>query len=274
MRQRATAAFLAALGLEGLLVMGLVLWLSLHNAARLPERIPLLIEITPPPAVKVVEALEPEKPRPLPAKPVEPQVLNRPLTPPVTPPVPPPVPPPVKPPTLAPVRPPEVGLPAPVDTPVTPAPTVAATAAPMAFPPSPVAQAAPHAVQAPPQSPPPPPPPTKAPAAVPVPAVQPAPAANADPSPAYKSQLTAAAQAAFQVPGTVAALNFKGRARVGFKLTGQTVSAIVLVQSSGLGAMDRAALAAVQNAQYPKAPAELRDREISFEIWVTHAPAN
>jgi periplasmic protein TonB len=118
------------------------------------------------------------------------------------------------------------------------------------------------------------PPLTAASAAVPVPPVQPTSAANTDPSPAYKSQLTAAAQAAFQVPGTVVALSFKGRTRVGFKLTDQTVSGVTLVQSSGLGAMDRAALAAVQTAQYPKAPAELRDRLLAFEIWVSHAPAN
>lgn len=95
-----------------------------------------------------------------------------------------------------------------------------------------------------------------------------------DPSPAYNAKLTAAAQAAFEVPGTVAALNFKGRARVGFKLRDGVASSIAIVQSSGLGAMDRAAVKAVQTAAFPQPPPSLQGKEIAYEIWVTHAPAN
>jgi protein TonB len=95
-----------------------------------------------------------------------------------------------------------------------------------------------------------------------------------DPTPAYNAKITAAAQAALVVPGTVTALNFKGRARVGFKLRDGVVSGIVIVQSSGLGAMDRAATKAVQTANYPAPPAALQGKEIAYEIWVTHAPAN
>jgi periplasmic protein TonB len=103
--------------------------------------------------------------------------------------------------------------------------------------------------------------------------VQPSTPAAPDPTPAYNARLTAAAQAAFTVPGAVTSLNFKGRARVGFKLRNGQVSNVSLIQSSGLGAMDRAALQAVQTASYPAAPPALQDRDIAYEIWVTHAPA-
>ena len=102
--------------------------------------------------------------------------------------------------------------------------------------------------------------------AVPVPAI--------DAIPAYNAKLTAAAQAAFEVPGSVTALNFKGRARVGFKLRDGLASSIAIVQSSGLGAMDRAATQAVQTAAFPQPPQSLQGQELSYEIWVTHTSAN
>ena len=108
----------------------------------------------------------------------------------------------------------------------------------------------------------------------PAPAPIPVSAPTIDPTPAYNAKLTAAAQAAFEVPGTVAALNFKGRARVGFKLRDGLASSIAIVQSSGLGAMDRAALKAVQTAAFPQPPPALQAKEMAYEIWVTHAPAN
>ncbi len=108
-------------------------------------------------------------------------------------------------------------------------------------------------------------------AASPAPA-QPAVATNSvvDPALAYNARLTAAAQAAFEVPGAVTALGFKGRARVAFSLRDALPSAIHIVQSSGLGAMDRAAMKAVQQAAYPQPPASLQGKELSYQIWVTH----
>ena len=105
-----------------------------------------------------------------------------------------------------------------------------------------------------------------APSLTPVPAI--------DAIPAYNAKLTAAAQAAFEVPGSVTALNFKGRARVGFKLRDGLASSIAIVQSSGLGAMDRAATKAVQTAAFPQPPQSLQGQELSYEIWVTHTSAN
>ena len=160
-----------------------------------------------------------------------------------------------------PVRPPEQTLPKPparVSTPPQPAP-----AAPLPSPQVAVPAPAMPAAQA-----------VAAAVSPPAPAPLPVSAPTIDPTPAYNAKLTAAAQAAFEVPGTVAALNFKGRARVGFKLRDGLASSIAIVQSSGLGAMDRAALKAVQTAAFPQPPAALQGKEMVYEIWVTHAPAN
>ena len=116
--------------------------------------------------------------------------------------------------------------------------------------------------------------PPNPPAQAPAPAPQPAQPPSVDPAPAYNAKIAAAAQAALEVPGSVTALNFKGRARVGFKLRDGVVSGIVIIQSSGLGAMDRAAIKAVQTANYPAPPAALQGKDIAYEIWVTHTPAN
>jgi protein TonB len=102
--------------------------------------------------------------------------------------------------------------------------------------------------------------------AVPV-ATQPL-AALVDPAIAYNVELTKAVQAAFKVPGSAAALGFKGRARIGFTLLDGTVSAITLIQSSTLGAVDRAALNAVEKAEYPAAPEGLQGMQGIYEIWV------
>jgi protein TonB len=116
--------------------------------------------------------------------------------------------------------------------------------------------------------------PSNPPAQTPAPAPAPTQPPTVDPAPAYNAKIAAAAQAALEVPGTVTALNFKGRARVGFKLRDGVVSSIVIIQSSGLGAMDRAAAKAVQTANYPPPPAALQGKEIAYEIWVTHTPVN
>jgi len=116
--------------------------------------------------------------------------------------------------------------------------------------------------------------PSNPPAQPPTPAPLPAQPPTVDPAPAYNGKIATAAQAALEVPGSVTALNFKGRARVGFKLRDGVVSGIVIIQSSGLGAMDRAAIKAVQTANYPAPPAALQGKEIAYEIWVTHTPAN
>lgn len=107
----------------------------------------------------------------------------------------------------------------------------------------------------------------------PVQASQPASAAPpllpvVDPAPAYNAKLAAAVQAAFELPAAASALNFKGRTRIEFALHDGLASAIRIIVSSGLGAVDRAAVKAVQAAVFPSPPAALQVKEGGYQIWV------
>jgi protein TonB len=163
----------------------------------------------------------------------------------------------VRPPVLPPVKPllRTPTPPAPVPTPV----VAAAITPPLTPAPSPIAAPAAAPVVA---------------SAAPAQPVAPSTANLVDPAQAYNAKLTAAAQAAFEVPGAVTALAFKGRARVEFNLRDAVASSIHIVQTSGLGAMDRAALKAVQNAAFPQPPASLQGKELRYQIWVTHDTAH
>ncbi len=103
---------------------------------------------------------------------------------------------------------------------------------------------------------------------VPPPAIVPPPAPSVDPALAYYGKLTAAVQAAFVVPGPASALGFKGRARVEFHLRDGVASNAKIIQPSGLGAVDRAALKAVEAAAYPAPPSALAGKEGVYQIWV------
>jgi protein TonB len=109
----------------------------------------------------------------------------------------------------------------------------------------------------------------------PPPPVQPVAAAPANPQPplvdpaiAYNQKLSAAVQVAFVVPGPATALGFKGRARVEFHLKDGAVSNIKIIQVSGLGAVDRAAIKAVEAAVFPSPPASVVGKEGVYQIWV------
>ena len=104
--------------------------------------------------------------------------------------------------------------------------------------------------------------------APPPPARVTAPTPSVDPALAYNAKLAAAVQAAFSVPAAAAALNFKGRTRVEFALRDGVVSAIRVLQSSGLGAADRAAIKAVETASFPAPPPSLQGKDGSYQIWV------
>lgn len=251
-------AFGSALALEALVVGAFLLWVGLRPTRPVEAAIPLTIE-----------AIVPSEP----AKPSEPAL---PVPPAKQKPVPPAEPPSAKPlprVTPAPAEPPLPAATSPLRAPMPVAPEIAAP--PSTAPTNPIVPTPAIALIA-------PGPPTTAPGTVspPTPAaispVMPsaAPAPSAEPSPAYNARLTSAAQAAFEVPGSVSSLNFKGRTRVGFKLRDGEVSGVSVMQPSGLGAMDRAAVKAVQTAHYPPPPAALQSKEVSYEIWVTHAPAN
>jgi periplasmic protein TonB len=84
----------------------------------------------------------------------------------------------------------------------------------------------------------------------------------------YNAKLTAAVQAAFEVPLAASSLGFKGRARVEFNLQDAQVLAPRIVQTSGLGAVDRAAIKAVLAAKYPQPPSSLQGKNGLYQIWV------
>jgi len=154
----------------------------------------------------------------------------------------------------------------PVPTPRMPTP-VAARIVPKPLPPEPIAPTVaplPEPVSA--------PTPTSAPTAFTAPRPEPqvvaSTASSVDPALAYNAKLAAAVQAAFTVPAPAAALSFKGRTRVEFGLRDGIVSAIRVVQSSGLGAADRAAIKAVQTATFPPPPSSLQGKDGSYQIWV------
>ncbi len=126
--------------------------------------------------------------------------------------------------------------------------------------PTPPAVAKPTAFSTPIATPPPPQPPAPVVASPPPPSV--------DPAIAYNSKLAAAVQAAFVVPGPASALGFKGRARVEFHLRDGVASYAKIIQPSGLGAVDRAALKAVEVAAFPAPPTALAGKEGVYQIWV------
>jgi periplasmic protein TonB len=95
-------------------------------------------------------------------------------------------------------------------------------------------------------------------------------AASIDPAilGAYDAKLTAAVQAAFHAPSTAADMNFKGRVRIEFNLRDGVVTNVRVDVPSGLGAVDRAAVKAVQMASYPLPPQVLLGKDGTYQIWV------
>lgn len=206
MSKRQWQSFGLALGLESLVLAGLLVWsLNAHVSQQAPL-VPLLIELIEKP--KSIPATQPE--------PVKPKVQTSART-----------------------------LPA----------------KPEAITPSP-AQAVTHEVHVPAARPEIAPPQTTA-------YVAPPPPTGVDPTLAYNLKLNAAVQAAFEVPGSAKALSFKGKARVEFNLRDGIPSAVRVIQSSGLGAVDRAAVQAVHAAAFPFPPASLQGKELTYQIWVS-----
>jgi protein TonB len=133
--------------------------------------------------------------------------------------------------------------------PVEPAPQIAAPVAPVT--PAPLAPA-----------------PSEIAVSAPAPAPPPPAQAKSDPNAEYAARVKAAVQAALVFPAAAAALDFKGRARVEFKLRDRVPSQAHLLISSGMGLTDRAALQSVEVAQYPPPPTGLQGKEGTYQVWV------
>jgi protein TonB len=100
------------------------------------------------------------------------------------------------------------------------------------------------------------------------PPVQPPTSGKTDPNAEYAGKVHEAVQAAYFYPAAAAAMHFSGRVRVEFQLKDGRVTESHVLQSCGIGLFDKAALQAVQSAQYPQPPEHLRGQELHYQIWV------
>ena len=130
------------------------------------------------------------------------------------------------------------------------APVPAPTPAPAPMLPSATPTDAPPALR------PPPPPPAAAPAAT-------------APNASFEGALRAAIQAALRYPESARMAGMSGRTRVAFRYRDGEVSDVSVVVSSGIGLLDRAALAAVRDAAYPKPEPAFVGKTLSEQLWVT-----
>jgi protein TonB len=108
--------------------------------------------------------------------------------------------------------------------------------------------------------------------AAPAPAPTPSVPGPVDPSAEYIAKVKAAVQAAVVYPPAAAALGFRGRTRVEFRLRDGVSSQARVLMGSGMGLIDRAALQSVQAAAYPAPPADLQGKEHSYQVWVEFNP--
>jgi protein TonB len=100
------------------------------------------------------------------------------------------------------------------------------------------------------------------------PPTAPAPAAGATDT-SFDASLRAAIEAALRYPESARMAGMSGRARVAFTYRDGSVSDVQLVVSSGIGLLDRAALAAVRDAAYPKPAPGFAGKTLSKQLWVT-----
>jgi periplasmic protein TonB len=81
--------------------------------------------------------------------------------------------------------------------------------------------------------------------------------------------LRAAIQAALHYPESARMAGMSGRTRVAFRYRDGVVSNVSVVVSSGMGLLDRAAVAAVRDAAYPKPEPAFVGKTLSEQLWVT-----
>lgn len=83
-----------------------------------------------------------------------------------------------------------------------------------------------------------------------------------------QGRIRAAIQAALRYPAAAAAMQLTGRAQVQLDYQSGAVRNVQMKQSAGSPLLDRAALAAVRDAHYPAAPAEVGGRTLPLLVWV------
>ena len=81
--------------------------------------------------------------------------------------------------------------------------------------------------------------------------------------------MRAAIQAALHYPESARMAGMSGRIRVAFRYRDGVVSNVSVVVSSGMGLLDRAAVAAVRDAAYPKPEPAFLGKTLSEQLWVT-----
>lgn len=113
--------------------------------------------------------------------------------------------------------------------------------------------------------------PTPQPVAVPLPPV-PKPPPVPDTAPAvsdvFKETVREAVQAAVRYPYAAREGHITGKAQVSFTYLDGSVANPKILVSSGYSMLDRAAIAAVEDAAYPPPPSRLAGKTLTFEVWV------
>ncbi|QGZ65661.1 TonB family protein [Paraburkholderia acidisoli] len=95
-----------------------------------------------------------------------------------------------------------------------------------------------------------------------------APAAPSAPSPNFAGELRAAIEAALRYPESARMAGISGRTRVAFSYRDGVASDATVLVSSGVALLDRAALAAVRDARYPKPDPAFAGKTLTEQLWV------
>jgi protein TonB len=84
----------------------------------------------------------------------------------------------------------------------------------------------------------------------------------------FALRLKAAIQAAVVYPAAARNMGFSGRARLEFQFRDGIIDHLKVIQSSGSGLIDQAALASVGNAVLPPIPDSLKGRQMTYQVTV------
>jgi periplasmic protein TonB len=96
----------------------------------------------------------------------------------------------------------------------------------------------------------------------------PSPPASTEAVDRFDAEVRAAIQAAIVYPPAARMMKQQGRTKVAFQLIRGRAEDPRVVQSSGILAIDTAAVAAVRDAAYPTPPAELAGKTLEFAVFV------